>query len=150
MFDFGIALLILGALTVVAEIHSFTVYLIVVAAACFVAGGLAVAAHTGLDLTLIAFGLVLLAGLPVAHVARRRLHNPESDRVSRDDVGAEVRLVSIDNGSFRVSYRGAEWDARPATGFSPEGLNPGARLTVVARDGSTLIVAGGGVSSAGA
>lgn len=148
MFAVGIVLLILGALMVVAEIHSFTVYLLAVAVACFVAGGLAVGAHTGLDLTLIAFGLVLLAGLPAAHVARRRLNNPESDRVSRDDVGATVRVVSLDDGNLRVSYRGAAWDARPAAGLSTDALTPGARLTIVEREGSTLIVARPGAAAA--
>jgi membrane protein implicated in regulation of membrane protease activity len=150
MFSLGIALLIAGALMVVAEIHSFTVYLLAVAAACFAAGGLAVGAHTGLDTTLTAFGLVLLAGLPAAHVARRRLKNPESDRISRDDVGAAVRVVSMDNGTLRVSYRGAEWDARPAPGLSPQALTPGERLTIVERDGSTLVVAQSGGAPAGA
>ncbi|MGA8261972.1 MAG: NfeD family protein, partial [Arenicellales bacterium] len=149
LFTFGIALLIAGALMVVAEIHSFTIYLLAVAAACFAAGGLAVGLHTGLDVTLAAFGLVLLAGLPAAHVARRRLHNPESDRVSRDDVGAAVRVVSNDDDGLRVSYRGAQWDARPATGLPAEALAPGARLTIVARDGNTLVVTRPDVAATG-
>jgi len=141
MFAFGIGLLILGALIVVAEIHTFTIYLIAVAAACLVAGALAVGLHTGPDTTLIGFGLVLLAGLPVAHLTRRSLRNAESDRVSQDDVGAAAEVVSIRNGRLRVSYRGAEWDARPAAGDSAEGLLPGVSLTIVARDGNTLVVA---------
>lgn len=149
MFLFGIALLITGALVLVAEIQSFTIYLIAVAVACFVAGGLAVSGSAGLDITMTAFGLVLLAGLPTAHLARRRLKNPESDRVSRDDVGATVEVVSVRNGMLRVSYRGAEWDARTAGELPPEHLVPGARLTVVERDGNTLVVSAADTAAAG-
>ena len=140
MFTFGIALLIAGALAVVVEIHSFTIYLIAVAAACFVAGGLALMAHTGLDATMMAFALVLLAGLPAVHYVRKRLKNPESDLISRDDVGAEVEVISVKDRSLRVRYRGADWDARPVPDLAVEGLVPGAILRVFARDGNTLIL----------
>lgn len=150
MFAFGISLLIAGALVIVAEIQSFTIYLIAVALACFVAGGIAVSGHAGLDVTLAAFGLVLFAGLPLAHLARRRLRNPESDRVSRDDVGAMVEVVSVRNGMLRVSYRGAEWDARAAGDkLPPERMVPGARLTIVKRDGNTLVVRAPDTAAAG-
>lgn len=150
MFAFGIALLIAGALVIVAEIQSLTIYLIAVALACFVAGGLAASGRAGLDLTLAAFGLVLLAGLPLAHLARRRLRNPESDLVSHDDVGAMVEVISVRNGMLRVSYRGAEWDARAAGGELPsERMVPGARLTIVERDGNTLVVCPPDTAAAG-
>lgn len=149
MFAFGIGLLITGALVVVAEIHSFTIYLIAVAVACFAAGGVSVGLHAGPDTTLIVFAAVLLTGLPAAHVARRRLKNTESDRVSHDDVGAVVEVVSVRNGAIRVAYRGAEWDARPAAGTSPEELRPGTRPTIAARDGSTLILAAPDTAVAG-
>lgn len=140
MFSFGIALLIAGALVIVVEIQSLTIYLIAVAVACFVAGGLAVGGHVGLDTTLAAFGLVLLAGLPAAHVFRRRLKNPESDLVSHDDVGATVEVLSASDGMLRVSYRGAQWDARPAAQLPPERMQPGAKLTIVEREGNVLVV----------
>ncbi|MGH8224855.1 MAG: NfeD family protein [Gammaproteobacteria bacterium] len=142
MFTFGIILLIVGALVVVAEIHSFTVYLLALAAACFVAGGLALGAHTGLAVTLIVFAIVLFAGLPIAHYARRRLKNQESEQVSNDDVGASVTVVAVRDGQLRVSYRGAEWDARPFAELAPELAAVGTRLRIVARDGNTLVVAG--------
>ncbi|MHB8348152.1 MAG: NfeD family protein [Acidiferrobacterales bacterium] len=140
MFTVGIVLLIVGAFVTVAEIQSLTIYLIAVALACFVAGGLALLAHTGLATTLIAFALILLAGFPVAHYARRRLRNPESDRVSRDDVGATVEVVAVRGQTLRVSYRGTEWDARPAAGISAAGLVAGTTLRIVERDGSILVV----------
>ncbi len=142
MFSFGIILLIAGALVVVTEIHTFTIYLIALAAACFVAGGLALGAHTGLAATLIAFAIILFAGLPAAHYARRRLKNPESEDVTHDDVGATVTVVAVDGAQLRVSYRGAEWDARPVAELTPESIAAGARLRIVARDGNTLVVAG--------
>lgn len=141
MFALGIVLLIAGALVVAAEVHSFTVYLLAVAAACFAAGALALSGHAALDVTLIVFAAVLLAGLPAAHFARRRLKNAESERVSSDDVGAAVEVVAVAKGALRVSYRGAEWDARPVPGLALSSLVPGMRLTVAARDGNTLVVA---------
>lgn len=135
-------MLVAGALVVVAEVHTLTIYLIALAAACFVSGGLALGAHTGLDVSLIAFAIVLFAGLPVAHYVRRRLQNPESERVSHDDVGAPVTVVAVHQGRVRVSYRGSEWDARPTAGLAPERLAAGATLWIAARDGNTLVVAG--------
>ncbi len=140
MFTVGIVLLIVGASVVAVETQSLTIYLIAVAVACFVAGGLALIAHTDIATTLIGFAFILLAGIPVAHYARRRLKNPESDRVSRDDVGASVEVVAVRGETLRVSYRGTEWDARPAIGFSTAGLAAGATLRIVERDGSMLIV----------
>ncbi|MGH8427625.1 MAG: NfeD family protein [Gammaproteobacteria bacterium] len=142
MFVFGIVLLVAGALVVVAEIHTLTIYLIALAAACFVAGGLALGADTGLATTLIVFAVVLFAGLPVAYYARRRLKNPESEHVTHDDVGASVTVVTARDGQLRVSYRGAEWDARPAAELAAENIAPGARLRIAARDGNTLVVVG--------
>lgn len=140
MFEFGIILLLAGGVAIVVEIQSLTIYLIAVALACFVAGALAVSGHVGPDITLGAFGLVLLAGLPVAHLTRRRLKNPESDRVSHDDVGSIVEVVSASHGVLRVSYRGALWDARPAGELSAEQMSSGARLTIVEREGNVLVV----------
>lgn len=141
MFIVGVMLLIVGATVLVVETQSLTIYLIAVAIACLVSGGLALFAHTGLAATLVAFALVLLAGLPVAHYARRRLKNPESDRVSRDDVGALVEVVAVHGETLRVAYRGTEWDARPAAGLSTADLVAGTTLQVVQRDGNTLVVA---------
>lgn len=137
---FGIALLVAGALAVVVEIHSFTIYLIAVALACFVAGGLALLGYTGLDATLMAFALVLLAGLPAVHVVRKRLKNAESDLVSHDDVGAEVEVIAVRDRSLRVRYRGSEWDARPVGGLAVQRLLPGSVLRIAERNGNTLIV----------
>lgn len=140
MFSLGIALLIAGALVIVIEIQSLTIYLIAVSLACFVAGAIAVSGIAGLDITLTVFGLVLLAGLPAAHIFRRHLKNPESDLVSHDDIGATVEVVSTSNGMLRVNYRGAQWDARPAARLPDECRQPGARLTIVDRMGNVLVV----------
>ncbi|HYW90961.1 MAG TPA: NfeD family protein [Gammaproteobacteria bacterium] len=140
MFEFGIVLLVAGALIVAAEIHSFTIYLVAVAIACFVAGSLAFWVHTSLPATMIAFALVLIAGLPAAHYARRLLSNSESDRISHDDVGARVEVVTARRGTIRVAYRGAEWDARPIVGLPMDRIRPGVLLRVAGRDGNILIV----------
>lgn len=140
MFEFGIVLLVAGALVVAAEIHSLTIYLIAVALACFTAGSLALWAHTTLPATVVAFALVLIAGLPAAHFARRLLSNPESDRISHDDVGATVEVVTAQRGNVRVAYRGAEWDAQPVVGLPIERIKPGMLLRVAGRDGNMLIV----------
>jgi membrane protein implicated in regulation of membrane protease activity len=137
----GVIFLLLGALVVAVEIHSQTIYLLVVAVACFVAGGLILSVHSDVAVTLIVFGLVLLAGLPAAHYARRHLRNPESDKVSCDDVGALVEVADVHGGAVRVRYRGTEWDAVPAEGISVQDIAPGMKLCIVNRDGNTLIVA---------
>lgn len=148
MFTVGVALLIGGAVIVMVEVHTLTIYLIALAVACFAAGGLALTAHTGPDTTLAAFALVLFAGLPVAHFARRRLRTQDSERVSHDDVGALVTVITVrSDGRLRVTYRGAEWDARPATGVMIDGLAPGTPLVIAARDGNTLLLAPGSASA---
>ena len=60
--------------------------------------------------------------------------------MSHDDVGASVEVLSASEGILRVSYRGAQWDARARGDLSPERLQPGARLTIVEREGNVLIV----------
>jgi membrane protein implicated in regulation of membrane protease activity len=136
----GIVFLLVGALVVAVEIHSQTIYLLVVALACFAAGGLILSVHTDVDTTLIVFGLVLLAGMPAAQYARRHFENPESDKISCDDVGALVEVADVREGTIRVRYRGTEWDAVPAEGISVQDIAPGMKLCIVNRDGNTLIV----------
>lgn len=137
----GIVFLLVGALVVAVEIHSHTIYLLAVAVACFVAGGLILGVHADVAMTLIVFGLVLLAGLPAAQYVRRHFKNPESDKISFDDVGALVEVADVREGAIRVRYRGTEWDAVPAEGTSVQDIEPGMKLFIVNRDGNTLIVA---------
>ncbi len=137
----GVEFLLLGALVVAVEIHSHTIYLLVVALACLVAGGLILALHADPATALILLGVMLLAGLPAAHYARRHLKNPESDTISRDDVGAVVEVVAVNEGTLRVSYRGTEWDAVALPEGSMKDMVPGMKLHVVNRNGNTLIVA---------
>lgn len=101
------------------EIASGTFYLLVVAVALSVGG---LAALLGLTL---AWQLVLSAAAAVA--GSILLLNWKSSRAASPDetsldVGQPVQVLSWrENGTARVLYRGAEWDAEPAAADMPHG-----------------------------
>ncbi|MGH8128867.1 MAG: NfeD family protein [Gammaproteobacteria bacterium] len=135
----GIVLLIIGALTAVSEIHTLTIYLIAVALACFVAGGVALAGG-GLILSLIVLAVIVLLGMPVAHWVRKRLKNRASEDVTRDDVGHSVTILDSHGEGLRVSYRGSTWDARleNASVTTPQA---GETYRIASREGNVLVLA---------
>jgi len=136
----GIALLIAGAVLIAVEMHTLTIYLIAVAAACFASASVSLAVHPGIGVTAFVFALTLFGVLPVAHLVRRRLGSKASEEVSRDDVGQVVTVTDAScDGDLRVTYRGAPWDARLKNGAGGK-ASPGDRLWIVARDGNTLFV----------
>jgi membrane protein implicated in regulation of membrane protease activity len=137
LMTLGIALLILGGVLMLAEIHTLTLYLLAVSIACFAAGAVAVAG-AGLAPTLGVLAAVTLLGLPLAYGLRKKLKNPEADKATRDDVGNFVSVVHVDQGSIRVAYRGTTWDARLAP--SAAGPCPGDTFIIADRQGNTLIL----------
>lgn len=137
----GIVLVIAGAVLVATEIHTFTVYLLAVALASVVDGGLILGLHISSVVALLVFGGVLMLGLPLAHITRGWLRNEASEIVSHQDNGQSVTVASLARaGGIRVHYRGASWDAELATGEKGE-VEPGQRLWIVERQGNKLIVA---------
>lgn len=137
----GVMLLIFGAAVAVLEMHTLTIYMIAIAMAFFVGGGLGVA---GFSVTVILTGvaLTLLVALPLAHYTRQRLKNKASDEVSQDDVGKLVQFTRLDDEhNLRVSYRGSTWSARmKQADFPISSLKPGQALMITARAGNTLML----------
>lgn len=134
----AIVLLVMGAIVIIAEMHTLTFYLLAVAAACFAAAGMAFAG-AGLTTTLMTLAIVLLLGMPAAHWLRLRMRNRASEDISRDDTGHEVTLLALGQPYLRVSYRGTAWQARfvsePAAAPAP-----GERFVIAAREGNVLLL----------
>lgn len=134
----GIALISVSAGLVVLEMHTLTIYLLAVAAAC-VAGGAVALWGGGLIWTASAMAVTGVIALPVAHWAKGRLKNRASEDVSRDDTGHSVTVIEAAGGVLRVAYRGCTWNARlrDSSTTAPE---PGHTLVIAAREGSTLVL----------
>lgn len=134
----GAIFLILGALFVLAEIHSLTLYLLAVAIGLFAAGGLALSgASLTADLAVLA--VVVALALPVAHWWRGKLKNHAADQLMQNDVGGSVIIESIAAKGLRVDYRGTTWNAQFDTGVSGS-PQLGAHCVIVRREGNLLIV----------
>ncbi|HET7301655.1 MAG TPA: NfeD family protein [Oleiagrimonas sp.] len=134
----GIALLVAGALVLLSELHTLTIYLLAIAAGLFAAGGLALAGGS-LTATLILLAVVVILGMPVAHWARKKLKNHEAEAVSQDDVGRSVTIAEIDHDTWRVNYRGTTWMARPETAATVMPV-AGETWRIARREGNTLIL----------
>lgn len=134
----GIALLVVGGILVVSELHTFTIYLIAIAVACFASAGTTFAGG-GLTLSLAVLAAVTLLGMPVAHWARVRLKNRAADEVAQNDVGHMVTVLETADGALRVQYRGSAWNARLADLAGPP-PRPGQAFSITAREGSVLVL----------
>jgi membrane protein implicated in regulation of membrane protease activity len=134
----GIALIVLSASFIVLEMHTLTIYLLAVAAAC-IAGGVTALAGGGPIWALSAMVVTGVVALPLAQWARGRLKNRASEDVSQDDTGHSVTVVEAAGGMLRVAYRGCTWDARmrDSSAAVPQ---PGHTLVISAREGSTLVL----------
>lgn len=133
----GIVFLVLGALVLLSELHTFTIYLLAVAAGLFAAGGLALAGGS-LTATLVLLAVVVVLGMPLAYWARRKLRNREAEAVTHDDIGHRVSVVDVDGAHLRVTYRGTTWDARFDGADMPVA---GDTCIIERRQGNTLILA---------
>lgn len=135
----GVVFLLVGALLVLAEIHTLTVYLLAVAAGLFAAGGLALTgASLTADLSLLA--VVVVLALPLAHWWRKKLKNHAAEVLMNDDVGRSVVVVDVADGRLRVSYRGSTWSAQldAAALAAPQ---VGEHYRIVRREGNLLYIA---------
>jgi membrane protein implicated in regulation of membrane protease activity len=126
---FLLALILVGL-----EMVTGTFYLLMVGIAMAVGG---LAALLGMS---IAWQLVLGAATVVAGTITLRrwksTHAPESPNASLD-IGQPVRVIKWhDNGTARVFYRGAEWDAEPESADTPHDET----LYVAAVRGSGLVL----------
>jgi membrane protein implicated in regulation of membrane protease activity len=129
IYWFLLALVLLGL-----EMVTGTFYLLMVAIAMAVGG---LAAFLGMSL---AWQLILCAAVVVAGtIILRRWksgHATEAPNASLD-IGQPVRVIKWhDNGTARVFYRGAEWDAEPESADTPHD----ATLYIAAVRGSGLVL----------
>jgi len=126
---------------VVAELFSGTFYLLMVAIG-FAAGGLTSYGGGDLVLQLVVGAAVGVAGTLILRRTRwGRQAAPGASEANPDmmiDIGQPVHVSSWHNGTARVNYRGAQWDAVPEGDAS--GAVPG-NFKIVAIRGSTLVLA---------
>lgn len=125
----------LGALVLVGlEMVTGTFYLLMLGIVLAI-GGCAALLGAGVPLQLTLAALAGMAGTVLLRRARnRRLTIPTDQSL---DIGQTVKVIAWhDNGTGRVFYRGAEWDAEMA---SPTLLNEGP-LYIQALRGSILIL----------
>lgn len=99
------------------EMVSGTFYLLVLGIALFIGGGAALA-DFGAPLQ---FALAALAGIVGTAILRKLRPAPSSASDEQSlDIGQPVQVLTWhDNGTARVHYRGAEWDAEPESPDMP-------------------------------
>jgi membrane protein implicated in regulation of membrane protease activity len=85
---------------------------------------------------IVAAGLSVLAGRSV-----QRAHGAPDPNRGADLLGGSCQALAFDGAEGRVRFRDGEWPAR-LQGSAP--TLPGARLQVVGREGTTLLVAPAG------
>lgn len=127
-----------AVLLVAVEMFSGTLYLLAVAVGLAIAG---LAAFLGASWEVQGVLAALLCSVSVAWIHRWKKHHahPKERSNLANDLGQEVRVVSWkDERQARVSYRGAEWDARLADDAAADR----SRLTWRTKDmvGSLLII----------
>jgi membrane protein implicated in regulation of membrane protease activity len=129
IYWFMLALLLLGL-----EMASGTFYMLVLSLAAALGGAAALA---GLELTmqLALVGVAAVAGTLI--LRRTRSARPDDKGNEGFDIGQPVRVLSWNaDGTARVHYRGADWDAEPESADMPrEGV-----LYIKATKGSKLIL----------
>ncbi|MBR3482597.1 MAG: NfeD family protein [Neisseriaceae bacterium] len=133
MIWFAIALVAL-----VLEVFSGTFYLLVLSIACAITGVLDWAFHTPFAVNITVCAVLSIIGIVLAtywHKKKRVI--PMSDNTAYDDldIGQSVAVIAQNqDGSYRVQYRGAEWQA-----ISSQALNS-KNATIVGKQGNMLVV----------
>jgi len=123
------ALLLLGI-----EMISGTFYMLVLSLAMALGS---VAALSGLAMTwqISLAGVAAVAG--ILFLRRSRIARPKSANDGSFDIGQSVRVIAWrEDGTARVQYRGAEWDAQPESAQTPHE----ATLYIKSMRSSTLIL----------
>jgi membrane protein implicated in regulation of membrane protease activity len=125
---------VLSLVLVGLEMATGTFYLLMVAVAMAV-GGLAALLGTSMAWQLTLSALMVIAGT----IFLRRWKSTQASAASSTnfDIGQPVRVIKWnDNGSARVFYRGAEWDAELETASIPQNET----LYIAAIRGSGLVL----------
>ncbi|MFN0163449.1 MAG: NfeD family protein [Burkholderiales bacterium] len=123
---------------VAAELLSGTFYLLVIGAGA-AAGGLAAWAGTSFAVQLTVAAVVSVIGIAVIKaMGLTRSRKGETGNLAFD-AGQTVEVAEVrPDGSFRVQYRGAQWDAELEGGGSVASAE---RLVIRATRGNLLVVA---------
>lgn len=125
---------LLALVLIALEMATGTFYLLMLAIAMAV-GGLASLLHASLSLQLVLSAIAAVAGTIMLRQMRARSANRLS--ASNLDVGQTVKVLSWrDDGTARVLYRGAEWDAEPESHSVPRE----ATLYIKSTHGSRMIL----------
>jgi membrane protein implicated in regulation of membrane protease activity len=129
IYWFMLALLLLGL-----EMATGTFYMLVLSLAVAL-GGVAALAGMELAMQLTLVGVAAVAGTVI--LRRTRSARPDAASNSSLDIGQPVQVVAWNaDGTARVHYRGADWDAELESGDMPrEGV-----LYIKATQGSKLIL----------
>lgn len=132
--------LMLAALCLALEIATGTLALLFAALGAGVAALLAWLGDGGEALQIVVFALGAVAGTLVARLRLRHQPPPAADNPA---LGQEVSACQLPGpaGRLRVRWRGTEWPARLADPEKAPAVTDGGLLTIVATEGSTLVVA---------
>lgn len=138
----------LAALALIGELATGTFYLLLVALG-LAAGGIAAWLLAGLEWQLVACGVVLLLGLLVlrkTRVLKKREVNAARNADVNLDIGQTVNVEAwSDNGTARVWYRGAHWQAELAAGEPARG---GEHVIIELRGTRLVLTPKGGAAGA--
>ncbi|MBO4576509.1 MAG: NfeD family protein [Neisseriaceae bacterium] len=133
MIWFAIALTAL-----VLEVFSGTFYLLVLSIACAITGVLDWAFHTPFSVNITVCAVLSIIGIVLAtYWHKKKKVIPMSDNTAYDDldIGQSVAVLSQNtDGTYKVQYRGAEWQA-----ISAQTLN-NKTATIVGKQGNMLVV----------
>lgn len=125
---------LLGLAMLAAEMATGTFYLLVLGIALG-AGGVAALADLPLPVQIIICAIVGIIGTLI--LRRSKATRPQSAKEQNLDIGQPVRIMHINkDGTLRVAYRGAEWDAELASADTPHDQP----LFIQSMRGSTLIL----------
>jgi membrane protein implicated in regulation of membrane protease activity len=102
----ALALILLGL-----EMMSGTFYMLVLSIAVAL-GGVAALAGVGLVWQLALAGIAAVIGILI--LRRSKITQPAEEKNDSFDIGQPVKVIAWnEDGSARVHYRGADWDAQP-------------------------------------
>lgn len=116
------------------EMASGTFYLLMLGIALAIGGGAALIGLSGP----LQFTLAALAGITGTVLLRRRNNDAPAEAEEQSlDIGQPVQVLAWhDNGTARVHYRGADWDAETESPDTPHDTT----LYIKALHGTTLIL----------
>jgi membrane protein implicated in regulation of membrane protease activity len=125
---------LLGLALLAAEMATGTLYLLVFSIA-FAVGGIAALLSASLPVQITLSAAAGVLGTMI--LQRLKITRPKSVDNQNLDIGQSVRVMHIrEDGTLRVAYRGAEWDAELASADTPRDQ----ALYIQSMQGSKLIL----------